>query len=469
MWIFLGYSELDDAKVSVLYDRLYGAGFRPWAEMRDLLPTDDISSRLRVAIRSADFFLACLSNNSVDERGHLEQSLHGQLNLHLQGAQTKAYLIPVRLDECHIPASLSSFEHVDLFKNEGWDQLLEIINTVVRRRKETKETWAEMFSDLELDVSSRSALTGEVYPREEDEGVDGPADPSSASAWGVDLRRLLSGHRELSLIQLGGVEEYVEMNLAEAADAEQAEQSFHEALEMLVQTWQPSTLDNLHLTYLFDLLRVYTPQGGFVKVVEFILHLKALTNVSRSEDQSTDDDDIFSEALSVLESYTRVPPWPPEDTSAAYKTYIDLLKEELWNPRQSGYALKRLVELKVVQLKDIEIKRFIEKSPLVLRELINLVLNPGRRSDAEDNLTRLFTYCLDIGVESVYEFERAVALCGGKVDFSATGFIYLTYRGEELRLRVSEEALYKYQGIHWKRTEQEWFVGSQSAGGSSHR
>src|SRR4051812_16666254 len=117
VWVFIGYSSPDEGKVEDLYHRLSAEGFRPWADGRDLLPGDDPSARMRAAVRSADFFLACLSSNSVDERGNPEPKLNEQLNLHLQSTQTKAFLIPVRLEECPVPRSINSLESVDLFED----------------------------------------------------------------------------------------------------------------------------------------------------------------------------------------------------------------------------------------------------------------------------------------------------------------------------------------------------------------
>ena len=457
VWIFIGYSRPDEAKVYNLYDQFSHEGFKPWLDSRDILPGEDWVTRVRAAIRGADFFILCLSNNSVKENGSLESALSEQLNLHLKETQTKAYLIPVRLEECPVPKMLDSFGAVDLFKEDGWLGLLESINTVVRRRKGIRETWANLFSNVDItdaditDVSSKQSQF-------EEESLDGPGDPLSVSAWGIDLRKLIGGYREHALLHLGSVEEYVEVNLEEAIDSEGAAHAFHEALEKLVQTWQPSVADDqFNIALLLDLIAAYTPVGGFNKVVELIRRIRYFEDTPSYEDIIASRDDLLLKAFVVLESYYRVAPKSPEDSSPAYKTYVDLLRGELLNSKRRGYALRRLIELKVIELKSNEIKLFIEKTPSVLRELVNLMLDPNRRIEAEDDLTRVFALCLSIGDEAVWEFVQAVSLCGGKFESLSEEYIYIYYRDQELRLNLSREALYKYQGMRLKRTEREWF------------
>lgn len=458
-WIFIGYSSADEERVEEIYRRLFAAGFRPWAYGRDLLPGDELPARLRAAVSSADFFLACLSNNSVGETGAPEPRLSEQLNLHLQATHAKAFLIPVRLEECPVPVGLHDLEVVDLFREGGWTHLLELITTVAGRRKEAEEAWAGLFSEADGDAADAVDTPAATSPEEDDEeegGADGPADRHSAHSWQADLRRLISGGRGATLERLGGVEEYVEMNLEEADDRDAAKQAFDEALEKLVQTWRPSTLSEEDAPLLLDLIRLYTPPGGFVKVVTFIQRLKLFADAPGGGD-AAGGGDVFRNALGVLESYYGAAPPPPEDASAAYKTYLDLLREELLSPANSGYAARRLIELKVLEPKSEEIRRLIETSPLGVGDLVNLLLNLNHHAYAEEGLTTVLTYCVNAGDEAVLEFQRAVARCGGKIKDSGADDrpIHVVYGREERRLRLPTTTLYKYQQLRWRQAEQE--------------
>jgi hypothetical protein len=462
IWIFLGYSRPDEAKAQDIYERLSKEGFKPWTDIQDVLPGEDMSARVRGAIYNADIFLVCLSYNSIDGRGNLKQDLNEQLNYHLQEGQAKAFLIPVRLEECPMPKSLESLEFVDLFKQDGWAHLLESISSVIMRRRDIEDAWTNLYADLDIsETKTEEALAKPSFIEENEEGpLEGPTDPSSAEAWEVDLRKLIGGHRESSLIHLDSVEEYVESHLEEAADSEMAAQAFHEALEKLVQRWQPSSLrDKFNVSYLLDLIGAYTPPGGFVKVIALIHSQRYYDSNVSHEDFLSSGPDLLFKSLVVLENYYIVAPKAPEDSSASYVTYIALLKEELWNPRHSGYALKRLIELRVIDLKSDNIRLFIERTPGILKELVNLMLNPNHRTDAEDDLTRVFIYCFNIGDEAIWEFERAVIQCGGKVEQSNEEQrpIRIIFGEQEFYLSLSKSVLYKYQAMRWKRADREGF------------
>ncbi len=79
--IFLCYARQDAALVSALYEKLSLAGFKPFMDTKDILPGEDWKQVLMNTIREAPFFLACLSNNSVDKRGVIQEEIREALNV----------------------------------------------------------------------------------------------------------------------------------------------------------------------------------------------------------------------------------------------------------------------------------------------------------------------------------------------------------------------------------------------------
>src|SRR5262249_22918444 len=49
------------------------------------------------------------------------------------------YLIPLRLQDCEVPESLTDFQWVNLYEEEGWDQLLRAIRAGAERRAQSDE------------------------------------------------------------------------------------------------------------------------------------------------------------------------------------------------------------------------------------------------------------------------------------------------------------------------------------------
>ncbi len=132
--IFLSYARLDEEKVEKFYQDLSNAGFKPWMAKKDILPGERWPSSLRKAIRGSDFFLVCLSANSVDKRGWIRKEIKQALDTWEGMLDSDIYLIPVRLEDCEVPESLHDFQWVDLFEEKGWTRLVKAIQEGMKRR-----------------------------------------------------------------------------------------------------------------------------------------------------------------------------------------------------------------------------------------------------------------------------------------------------------------------------------------------
>jgi hypothetical protein len=132
--IFLSYAREDKEKVENLYQKLSETGFKPWMDTKDILPGERWPSSIRRAIRGSDFFLACLSANSIEKRGWVQREIKQALDI-LQGMLDRdIYLIPVRLEDCEVPESLRDIQWVDLFEDYGWTRLVEAARVGMARR-----------------------------------------------------------------------------------------------------------------------------------------------------------------------------------------------------------------------------------------------------------------------------------------------------------------------------------------------
>jgi hypothetical protein len=442
--IFLSYARSDSDRVESLYERLLAAGFGAWMDKKNIPPEERPKASIQEAIRSSDFFFVCLSNYAVSEDGGLAEEIQKTLDFMWQRVDSHSYLVPVRLEECPVPVNLIAFEKVDLFREGGWDKLLDVIEHVSASRSGIID------HDLDVDLS--------IFAPRRQEKIDltsfeGPDDPTSPRDWGIDLRRLLNGERDHALLIHGGAVEYVEVMLEEAADEAAAKEAFHEALEKLVQTWQPAGLDSdYYVTLLLDLIGAYTPQVGFNKVVDFVQTQRRLSQPETPDEVHGAGDDLYLKALVVLENYYKVPPLPPDDAARAYQAYIHLLQEDFARPEYCGYALKRMIQLRVIQLDSPEIDELIKRNPQSLRELLNLLLDPNRRSTAEDDLGRVYTICLDAGIQVERLFEEAVMVSGGRFERREDGPVIILDDAVIL-LNLSQEGQDKYFALLLEREE----------------
>jgi len=132
--IFLSYVSEDEERVEHLYQRLSDAACKPWMGKKDILPGEAWEPSIERAIRAADFFLACLSTNSVNTRGVIQREIKRALDIWQEKLDHDIYLMPIRLEDCEIPESLRRFQWVDIFEEEGWARLVEAIKVGLERQ-----------------------------------------------------------------------------------------------------------------------------------------------------------------------------------------------------------------------------------------------------------------------------------------------------------------------------------------------
>jgi hypothetical protein len=128
--IFISYAREDTAPAVRLYRALEKHGYAPWLDRRKLLPGQDWTRRIDDAIASSDFFIPCFSASSVRKRGAFQAEIRFALECARRMPLDDVFLIPVRLDECHIPARIQQeTQFVDLFPDwhAGFARILEIV------------------------------------------------------------------------------------------------------------------------------------------------------------------------------------------------------------------------------------------------------------------------------------------------------------------------------------------------------
>ncbi|MGZ4902494.1 MAG: toll/interleukin-1 receptor domain-containing protein [Halobacteriota archaeon] len=133
--VFLCYARPDGAVVRELYRFLHSKSFRPWMDVMDIPKGIEEERAITSAINNADFFALCLSKNSVHRRGKMRKQLRRAFRKSDEMQSAGIFLIPVRLEECDVrDAELHKFNWVDLFRNDGRERLLFILNEGLKQR-----------------------------------------------------------------------------------------------------------------------------------------------------------------------------------------------------------------------------------------------------------------------------------------------------------------------------------------------
>ena len=135
--VFVAYVLEDAAAVDRLCDQLKENGFDAWVDHRRLLPGQNWPRAIESAIETTDFFLACFSRNSVTKKGGFHAEIRYALDCARQLPMDEVFLIPLRLDDCPIPARIRrELQYVDLFPDwrRGFQRIVAIIQRELRKR-----------------------------------------------------------------------------------------------------------------------------------------------------------------------------------------------------------------------------------------------------------------------------------------------------------------------------------------------
>jgi hypothetical protein len=134
--VFISYAHEDLPSALKLYEQLKGVdGINPWFDKESLLPGMRWRPAIKKAIREADFFIALLSRNSVRKRGYVQTEMKEAFEIWDQFPEDKAFLIPVRLEECEASyEKLREVQRQDFFPNwdRGLQKVLKVISTTAR-------------------------------------------------------------------------------------------------------------------------------------------------------------------------------------------------------------------------------------------------------------------------------------------------------------------------------------------------
>ncbi|MBN9657842.1 MAG: TIR domain-containing protein [Acidobacteria bacterium] len=136
--VFLAYGAEDAEAVDRIRAALLDAGFQPWMDRHALMPGQNWPRAIEGAIRTADFFVACLSERSVGKRGTFQSELRYALDCARSLPLDDLFFLPVRLEECSVPARISEqWQYVDLFPEftAGMERLIAAMRREVARRR----------------------------------------------------------------------------------------------------------------------------------------------------------------------------------------------------------------------------------------------------------------------------------------------------------------------------------------------
>lgn len=126
--VFLCHATEDKPSVRSLYSRLLRDSFDVWLDEENLIPGQNWALEISKAIKKTDIMLVCLSNKSVTKKGVVQKEIKLGLEEALLLPEGQIFIIPVRFEDCPMPAErLESLHWVNLFEETGYEKLLKAL------------------------------------------------------------------------------------------------------------------------------------------------------------------------------------------------------------------------------------------------------------------------------------------------------------------------------------------------------
>ncbi len=142
--IFLCHSKEDKPRVREIFRRLIADGFDAWLDEERLKPGQDWELEIYKAVRNADIIMICLSRNSITKAGYVQKEIRIALDIADEQPEGAIFLIPVRFEDCQVPARLAKTQWVDLFAENGYERLRDSLrfreSSLGIRRRKTKQS-----------------------------------------------------------------------------------------------------------------------------------------------------------------------------------------------------------------------------------------------------------------------------------------------------------------------------------------
>jgi hypothetical protein len=136
--VFLCHASEDKQAAQELYDRLEADAFRPWLDVRNLVPGQDWEREIRSAIRHTEAVVVLLSSRSTSKEGFVQREIRMALDVADEKPDGTVFLLPSLLEACEVPERLRRWHWVHLDEAAGYERL----KAALVARADSLDKWA---------------------------------------------------------------------------------------------------------------------------------------------------------------------------------------------------------------------------------------------------------------------------------------------------------------------------------------
>ena len=115
--VFLSHSSIDKPRVARLAERLTATGFRVWFDRPNIDNGEDIVTAVEQGLERSRVLILCMTKAAFEsEWVRLERNTA----TFRDPANHDCRFLPLRLDDCQIPATLRRLQYIDWAGRFGW-------------------------------------------------------------------------------------------------------------------------------------------------------------------------------------------------------------------------------------------------------------------------------------------------------------------------------------------------------------
>jgi DNA segregation ATPase FtsK/SpoIIIE-like protein len=150
--VFLCHSSNDKPAVRELYQKLRAEPWiQPWLDEEELYPGQDWNMEIEKAIEATDVIIVCLSKNSITKEGYVQKEIKTALDYADYKPEGTLFIIPIRLEECEPPRSLSRWQYTDYFEDQH-EHAFERLIVSLKKRTESLNLNIEFIGSSQNDL-----------------------------------------------------------------------------------------------------------------------------------------------------------------------------------------------------------------------------------------------------------------------------------------------------------------------------
>ncbi len=128
--VFLCHSSQDKPIVRELYQRLNAEGWiDPWLDEKKILGGQDWDFEIQKAVRNSDVVLVGFSKESINKEGYIQKEIKLALDVAEEKTEGTIFIIPVRFENCLLPARLSKYHWVNYYEPDGYRQIIKSLQS----------------------------------------------------------------------------------------------------------------------------------------------------------------------------------------------------------------------------------------------------------------------------------------------------------------------------------------------------